>query len=247
MSAQARVFVGITLILISLCGAVAAHYFGPAVMFRLKPLIAEVRHAGATGWLVFLAIQIAVSASGFIPASLIGVAAGFAYGTWVGFLLSATGTLIGGCIAFLLGRSLMRPFVLKFVSKRQYLARLEEGISSHGWWLVCLLRISPTMPFAATSYALGLTRIGLLPYLMGSLASLPALFGYVILGSVADRTLQPALMAVAQPLHWGLVLAGAATTALLGLQIWRLFKNIGLEPKSVGLQRVSSGCAPPFH
>src|ERR1700758_4292119 len=111
MSVQARVFSGITLILISLCGAAAAHCYGSTVMFWLKPLIADVRHAGATGWLLFLAIQVAVSASGFIPASLIGVAAGLAYGTFVGFLLSSAGTLIGGCIAFQLSRSLMRPFV----------------------------------------------------------------------------------------------------------------------------------------
>jgi uncharacterized membrane protein YdjX (TVP38/TMEM64 family) len=169
MSAQARVVTGITLALISLCGATAAHYLGPTVMLWLKPLIEGVRHTGATGWLVFLAIQIAVSALGFIPASLIGVAAGLAYGTYIGFLLSAAGTLAGGCIAFQLSRSLMRPFVLKFVSKRQYLVGMDEGISRKGWWLVCLLRISPSMPFAATSYALGLTRIGFVPYLIGSL------------------------------------------------------------------------------
>jgi uncharacterized membrane protein YdjX (TVP38/TMEM64 family) len=183
---------------------------------------------GATGWLVFLTMQIAVSSSGFIPGSLIGVAAGLAYGTYIGFLLSAAGTIAGGCIAFQLSRSLMRPFVLKFVSKRQYLVGLDEGISREGWWLVCLLRISPSMPFAATSYALGLSRIGFMPYLMGSLASLPALFGYVILGRVADPTLQPALLTAAQPLHWSLVLVGAASTALLSLQIWRLIKSIGL-------------------
>jgi uncharacterized membrane protein YdjX (TVP38/TMEM64 family) len=207
-------------------------------MLWLNSIIADVRHAGATGWLVFLTIQIAVSASGFIPASLIGVAAGLAYGVWVGFLLSAVGTLIGGCTAFQLSRSLMRPFLLKFVSKRPRLARLDEGISRQGWQLVCFLRISPAMPFAATSYALGLTRIGLLPYLMGSLASLPALFGYVILGSIADPALQPDLIAGAQPLHWGLVLAGSAATALLALQIWRLIKSTGFAPKPVSLQRL---------
>jgi uncharacterized membrane protein YdjX (TVP38/TMEM64 family) len=220
MSAQAGVSAVITLTVISLCGAAAAHYFGPAVMLWLHPVIADVRHTGAIGWLVFLAIQIVVSASGFIPASLIGVAAGLAYGTYIGFLLSAAGTLTGGCIAFQLSRSWMRPFVQKFVSERQYLTRLDEAISREGWWLVCLLRVSPSMPFAATSYALGLTRIGLVPYLMGSLASLPALFGYVILGKAAD------LIAAPQSLHWGLLLAGAVSTVLLGLQIWRLITNI---------------------
>jgi uncharacterized membrane protein YdjX (TVP38/TMEM64 family) len=241
MTARARVFAAMALIFISLFGAAAAHYFGPVVIVWFSPLITDARDVGVTGWPVFLAIQIAVSASGLIPASVIGVVAGLLYGAFVGFLLSAAGTLIGGYIAFQLSRSWMRPFVMKLVSNRPQLARLDEGISREGWQLVCLLRISPTMPFAATSYALGLTRIGLLPYLAGSLASLPALLGYVILGNVTESTLHPDLIAAEQSLNWGLVLAGAGATAVLSLQIWRLFKSAGLLRSPLPAEELSSG------
>ena len=38
------------------------------------------------------------------------------------------------------------------------------------------------MPFVATSYLLGLSAISLRDYMLGTLAALPALLGYVSLG-----------------------------------------------------------------
>ena len=39
------------------------------------------------------------------------------------------------------------------------------------------------MPFVATSYLLGLSAISLRDYMLGTLAALPALLGYVSLGA----------------------------------------------------------------
>jgi uncharacterized membrane protein YdjX (TVP38/TMEM64 family) len=55
-----------------------------------------------------------------------------------------------------------------------------------GWKLVRMLRISPIMPFAATSYMVSLSSICLRDYAVGTLASLPALCGYVLIGTLAD-------------------------------------------------------------
>jgi uncharacterized membrane protein YdjX (TVP38/TMEM64 family) len=41
------------------------------------------------------------------------------------------------------------------------------------------------MPFVATSYLLGLSAISLRDYMLGILAALPALLGYVLLGYVS--------------------------------------------------------------
>jgi uncharacterized membrane protein YdjX (TVP38/TMEM64 family) len=54
---------------------------------------------------------------------------------------------------------------------------------------VALLRISPVMPFSITSYALGFSGISLRDYVLGSLASLPPLLGYVVVGTLAGQGL----------------------------------------------------------
>ena len=48
-----------------------------------------------------------------------------------------------------------------------------------------LLRASPLTPFVATSYLLGLSAISVRDYMLGTLAALPALLGYVSLGAFA--------------------------------------------------------------
>ncbi|GAN65025.1 hypothetical protein Abor_003_095 [Acetobacter orientalis] len=53
--------------------------------------------------------------------------------------------------------------------------------------MVCLLRISPILPFAVTSYVLGFTELSTADYILGTLASLPALLGYVFIGTLTQN------------------------------------------------------------
>jgi uncharacterized membrane protein YdjX (TVP38/TMEM64 family) len=84
--------------------------------------------------------------------------------------------------------------------------------------MVLLLRLSPAMPFSATSYLCGLSRVRQRDYLLGTLASLPALAGYVVAGSLADASLS----ATRSPWHWAVLALGLAASALLTLQVSRI-------------------------
>ena len=84
--------------------------------------------------------------------------------------------------------------------------------------MVCLLRFSPVMPFSATSYMLGLSSIDLRSYIVGTLAALPALFGYVLIGTLADAGLS-AWMSGAGPLRWILLGIGGVATLVLTVRL----------------------------
>ena len=191
------------------------------------------RTAGPAGWLLFVAAQTVVAMIGVVPASLLGVAAGGVYGIAIGFLLASTGTLIGGWAAFILARSLLRPWIERLLARRvnSRLVRLDEAVTRDGWRFVCLMRISPVMPFAITSYALGLTEISGRDYLLGTLASLPALAGYVAVGALARHGLL-SVSGAAQtgPFGWALLALGAAATLLLILRSGTLLARCGLLP-----------------
>jgi uncharacterized membrane protein YdjX (TVP38/TMEM64 family) len=148
-----------------------------------------VRGLGVRGAVVFAIIQILVAVSGILPASLLGVAAGSIYGLVSGFLLAAASTLAGALLSFFFGRYLFRAAVERLAARRPRLRNLDARIAQDGWKLVCLLRVSPIMPFSATSLALGLSAVSLRDYAIGTLASLPALFGYVFIGTLADTSL----------------------------------------------------------
>src|SRR5262249_54105705 len=74
--------------------------------------------------------------------------------------------------------------------------------------------LSPVMPFSVTSYLLGLSSVRLWQYAVGTLASLPALFGYVFAGSLADAGFS-AWVDGTKPLRWVLLAVGAVATLLL--------------------------------
>lgn len=177
--------------------------------------------AGIAGPMLFALLQIAVALSGVIPASLLGIAAGAIYGLWAGFALAAVGSLAGALLAFGLSRSLLRASVERLVARHRRLRGLDRSLTRRGWLLVCLLRLSPVMPFSATSFLLGLSSVRPRDYLIGTLACLPALFAYVLIGTAADAG-AAALGAGESPLRWLLLGIGVAATLLLVVRLGQL-------------------------
>jgi uncharacterized membrane protein YdjX (TVP38/TMEM64 family) len=209
-------------------GCVAVGVLRPDLhAFALQRILETARGAGTVGWLAFAVLQLLVAASGILPASLLGIAAGAAYGLGVGFVLAAASTMAGALLAFALSRSLFRETIAGMLARRPGLARFDALLAKDGWRIVCLLRVSPVMPFAATSYALGLSAIGLRAYLIGTLASLPALLGYVFLGTLADVGVSTWTTG-AGPLRWAMLGVGAVGTVLLTLLIGRIARRAGV-------------------
>lgn len=173
----------------------------------------ERRLGAASAFAAFL-VQLVIALCGVLPASIGALAAGMLYGAEAGFAIAASAILCGAVIAFLLSRSLFRPLIVRLVGRHPRAGSLDRAVADQGWRLVCLLRISPIMPFAVTSYALGLTSLRLGPYLAGTLAALPALLGYVVLGSLADQGI-----ATIATFGSGTSGAGLLHAALLGLGV----------------------------
>jgi uncharacterized membrane protein YdjX (TVP38/TMEM64 family) len=139
---------------------------------------------GPANMMTLAGIQIVIAASGILPASMIAVAAGATFGIVQGFALCAASTMVGGFLAFLLARSVLRPWIARWSERQPAFARLDRAIAAGDWKVACLIRLSPVMPFAATSYGLGLTRMTPANFMLGMVASLPALLGYVSLGAL---------------------------------------------------------------
>jgi uncharacterized membrane protein YdjX (TVP38/TMEM64 family) len=152
------------------------------------------RRFETAGWLSLAGLQFIAATAGIVPASLVGMAA-------------------GALAAFWLSRSAFRARIVRAMSGKSQLRKLDAALGRDGWRLVCLLRASPLTPFVATSYLLGLSAVSLRDYMFGTLAALPALLGYVSLGALARAGLL-ASTGAARPFQWALLAAGFAATAL---------------------------------
>ena len=231
-----RVAVGLSLLAAAGLGVVAVRVWPRELAVAMELAVRTTRGMGVAGWAVAACAQVVVALLGILPASAGAIAAGLLYGVLPGFVLAATGTLVGAGLAFLLTRSLFRPLVVRAMARHPRLDRLDEAVARDGWRLVCLMRISPIMPFAITSYALGLTSLGLRPYMLGTLASLPALLGYVVMGQLAGSGLGALTHPGAGWLRWVLLGTAILATALLTWRLGRIVARVMRLPDERSLR-----------
>jgi uncharacterized membrane protein YdjX (TVP38/TMEM64 family) len=209
------------LLVVLVAGLLAPHEWRNELLTRIQAVIDTLRGLGVAGVLATAGLQGLVAASGVIPASFLGMAAGAAYGFILGFLIAASGTMVGAVAAFWLSRSIFRPYIAQLLMKKASWKNFDAAIARDGWRFVCLIRLSPIMPFAITSYSLGLSSISFKDYLIGTTASLPALGLYIFLGTLAHVGMET-LTSTDNPWLLGLLLVGAAATILLSVRVGQL-------------------------
>ena len=136
--------------------------------------------AGLAGPLVFMAIY-AVATVFFLPGSLLTLAGGALFGPVWGTLYNLTGATLGAALAFLIARYLAGDWVQ--ARSGGILKRLVTGVEAEGWRFVAFTRLVPVFPFNLLNYALGLTRIPFLHYLIAtSVCMAPGALAYTWLG-----------------------------------------------------------------
>src|SRR5439155_1497800 len=70
------------------------------------------------------------------------------------------------------------------------LKRLKDGVDRGGWEFVAFVRLVPVIPYNLLNYALGLTRIRLVPYVLATFVfMLPATTVYVYTGWAGGEAL----------------------------------------------------------
>jgi len=149
-------------------------YFDAAALERW------VAEAGAAGPILFMLIY-AIGTVFFLPGSVLTLAGGAIFGPVLGTFYNLTGATLGATIAFVIARYLASEWVEGKTGGR--LKQLKEGVEGEGWRFVAFVRLVPLFPFNLLNYALGLTRIKLLHYVIASyLCMLPGAIAYTYLG-----------------------------------------------------------------
>ena len=155
--------------------------------FDAAALQAWVEGAGAAGPVLFMGLY-AVATVLFLPGAVLTLAGGALFGPLWGTLWSLTGATLGAALAFLIARHLGADWVARRAGPR--LQRLNEGVASEGWRFVAFVRLVPLFPFNLLNYAMGLTRISFVTYLLATwVFMLPGAFAYTWLGHAGREAL----------------------------------------------------------
>jgi uncharacterized membrane protein YdjX (TVP38/TMEM64 family) len=148
-----------------------------------------------------------------LPVTVLMVANGVVFGVWGGMLVSFVGGFAGSVVAYGLGHHFGRG-VAEGIVPRAALDAADRVMKRRGGWAVVLGRWVPGIPCDPLSYAAGITRMPLVPFLVLTVVGLiPANLVTAYLGAEATTDVKTS--------YWLLGIAGVA--ALWGA--WTLFKR----------------------
>lgn len=150
--------------------AIAVRYHKMLFMAYAQPEVAQqfIASFGPLGPLVLILAQIFQVVIFIIPGPVMTVAGGFAFGIWWGFVYSFIGTYIGSLSVFWLGRRYGRPFVERFVGKRD-INRYDRFIERRGALALLLCRLAPIIiPNDVVSLAASVSKMSWREYALAS-------------------------------------------------------------------------------
>ena len=119
-----------------------------------------------------------------IPTLPLVTSSGYLFDLLPGTLLCLTSATVAAGISFLLGKNVLKRWMLKLIEGSSKWKSIDKAISKQGFKVILLLRLSPFFPFAIANYLYGLTSVSFLSYLAATwVGYIPGTFGLVYAGS----------------------------------------------------------------
>lgn len=199
---------------------------GSHLAHRLSGLPQRIAAMGAWAPAIFAAAY-AMATVAFVPGAILTLAAGALFGVGMGVAVVFVGATVGASLAFLIARYAARGAVERALAGDARFGAIDRAIGRDGRRITLLLRLSPLFPFNLLNYALGLTNVRFVDYLIASLGMLPGTVLYVYSGKVAGdvallaRGAGPARGAG----YYALVVAGLAATVVVTVLITRVARR----------------------
>lgn len=145
-------------------------------------LVEMVERLGAWAPVVFTA-ALALAVPLCLPTFPFLLASGVLFGPLLGVVWAALGAGLGGGIAFLLGRRLLRAWVERRLARESGFEALSRALRREGARSITLVRLSPVLPAWLVNYALGASRVRWRDYWLSTAAVLPAVALYALAGA----------------------------------------------------------------
>ncbi|WP_026186015.1 VTT domain-containing protein [Thioalkalivibrio thiocyanodenitrificans] len=173
-----RIWMRIVLVALVVAGILVAIGFRDRL--TVEGLEVWIGGLGASAPWLFMGVY-ALAAVFFLPGSVLTLAGGVLFGPVWGSLYSLVGATAGATLAFLVSRYVASDWVSRRAGGK--VATLIRGVEQEGWRFVAFTRLVPLFPYNLLNYALGLTRIPLVPYVLATFVCMaPGAIAYTYLG-----------------------------------------------------------------
>ena len=124
-----------------------------------------------------------------LPTPFVKVGAGAIFPFWIAVAVNFVASMIGGLIAFVLGRWLFRDSIQEAIANDQRMVNIESALGEDAMRISILVRLSPILPDEWLNYIMSATPVSLRVFLVSNTSSLVycliyAYYGHA-LGSIA--------------------------------------------------------------
>jgi uncharacterized membrane protein YdjX (TVP38/TMEM64 family)/rhodanese-related sulfurtransferase len=212
-TALPRVAIGLTVLLGALWLALNRDKIDPGLM---ESVLRTLGPWGPVAHIVLFALGTVL----FAPGALFGLVGGILFGPVWGTIFNLAGATLGATAAFLVARYVVANWVRRRMGPK--LERLIKGVEAEGWRFVALTRLVPLIPFNVLNYALGLTRIPVVQYVLASLVSMiPGTLAYTWLGHASREAAAGSGTAI----RYGLMGLAVLAAVVFVPRLLRRFKN----------------------
>lgn len=203
-----KFILGALLAIVIIIGIYFARQSSVIQSLNVDSLRATINAQGIWAPVLFIGLYV-VAVVLFLPATPFTILAGSLFGVWLGTIYAVIGATIGATLAFFVARFFGEALITQFLKQSfPKLSDYDETIKNNGLRTVLFLRLIPLFPFNALNFALGLTRVRPLHYIVGTLIGIiPGSFALAYLGA-SLVSLSPWKIATAVALFIVLLLIG---------------------------------------
>ena len=144
-------------------------------------IIAWFEGMGPTGP-IFYALAVALGIVLLIPSPLLKVAAGAIFPFWIATLVNYAASMIGGMVAFLLGRWLFRDAIKASISTDEKMQRIETALGEDAMRISILVRLSPLIPDEWLNYIMSAGPVSFRVFMTSNATSIIYSLAYAYYG-----------------------------------------------------------------
>lgn len=119
-----------------------------------------------------------------LPNILLILAAGSLFGFFRGALVASVADILGAIACFLIGRTVARKRIKRWVQKNPKFVRIDQAVERNGWKILLLTRLSPLVPSSVLNYGFSCTQVQFRQYAFFSwIGMVPVILLYTYVGS----------------------------------------------------------------
>ena len=188
----------------------------------LTPVVVKVLSLGPWAPVLFVLVYI-LAAVTMAPAFFVTVAGGAVFGVWKGSVLVFIGASLGASAVYALAAPLGRSRWMQRVTRDERVAAVRHAVVGGGIRIMFLLRLSPLVPYSVLNYALALSGVRYVDFVVALLGMIPAIVLYTYYGKIVGdvAALAAGVSPPRGPEYYALLVVGLITMVVSTVMITR--------------------------